>query len=191
MFYMILSYFQHFSALDYVTTALGIVGILVNILSFQCKKHNRLLFWKTANESLFGIQYLLLGAYTGLMMNIIGCTRNVLFAELVKRKKSTRIPRIIFSVLFVLFALLTWDGFKSILSGFAKVLSTVAYGSPNTAFVRAVILFTSICWLIYNYSVGSYTGSICEFLTIVSIIVGIFRIDIPAYREKKKAQKVG
>lgn len=188
---MILSYFRNFSTLDFITTVLGVFGILTSILSFQCKKHNRLMFLKTASEGLFAVQYCLLGAYTGMMMNIIGCIRNLLFAKWVQRQKSTKIPRLVFGILFVLFSVVTWAGFKSALSGFAKVLSTVAYGSANTGFVRIVIFITGICWLIYNYKVGSYTGCICELLTICSIIVGILRIDLPAYREKTAAKKRG
>ena len=104
---------------------------------------------------------------------------------MIEKKKSTLPLRIIFSILFVVFALLTWDGLKSLLSGVAKVLSTIAYGSSNTSFVRLIIFFTSISWLIYNYSVKSYAGCVCEILNIVSIIVGFIRIDIPKYIKKR------
>ena len=35
---------------------------------------------------------------------------------------------------------------------------------------------------IYNFSVGSYTGVVCEVLTISSVMIGILRIDIPRLR---------
>lgn len=165
---------------------IGAIGIIASILSFQCKEHKKLLIFKTANEFFFAIQYLLLGAYTGVAMNIIGCTRNLIFTKMVEKKKSTVLMRVIFSVIFMAFTVFTWSGLKSVLAGGAKVLSTVAYGSSNTAFVRCLILITSLAWFIYNFAVGSYSGCVNEFLTICSIIVGIVRLDIPKAKNKIK-----
>ena len=158
--------------------AIGVIGIISSIISFQCKRHKPLMIFRTGNELFFALQYFLLGAYTGTAMNLIGCVRNVIFAEMVERKKSTVSMRFIFSGLFLLFSVFTWAGFKSILVAAAKVLSTFAYGSKNIAFVRVMILITSISWFTYNFIVRSYAGCVCEFLTICSIIAGIIRIDL-------------
>ena len=168
-----------------IVQTIGIVGIVASVISFQCKKSKKLLFFKTAKEMLFAVQYCMLGAYTGMSMNLIGSLRNIIFAKMIEKKKNTLPLSIVFSVLFVIFALLTWDGLKSLLSGIAKVLSTIAYGSSNTSFVRLIIFFTSISWLIYNYCVKSYAGCVCEILNILSIIVGFIRIDIPKYIKKR------
>lgn len=160
--------------------AVGVLGITASILSFQCKKHKRLLWLRTANEMLFALQYGMLGAYTGMMMNLIGSARNVVFAKMVEKGKNTNHMRFFFSALFLLFCFFTWAGFKSILVAVAKILSTVAYGSANVFFVRILIFVTSISWFIYNFFVHSYAGCVCEALTLCSIIIGIIRIDIPA-----------
>lgn len=157
---------------------IGAVGIISSIISFQCRKHKSLMIFRTGNELLFAVQYIMLGAYTGAAMNLIGCLRNVIFARTVEKGKSTMMQRILFSVLFIIFSLITWTGLKSILIGIAKVVSTAAYGNKNVAIVRIMILFTSISWFIYNAMVGSIAGCICELFTICSIIVGIVRIDI-------------
>ena len=60
---------------------IGIVGIIASILSFQCAGHKRLLLLRTVNELCFGIQYGLLGAFTGMAMNLIGCIRNLVFMQ--------------------------------------------------------------------------------------------------------------
>lgn len=166
------------SAREIIIQALGACGILMSILSFQFKKHKPLMLLRTGNELLFGIQYMLLGAYTGMSMNFIGCVRNIIFTKMVEKKKSTVGMRIVLSVAFAVFSIITWAGYKSILIGAAKVISTFAYGSKNTSFVRVMILITSSTWLFYNAVVKSYTGCLCEILTLTSIIVGIIRLDI-------------
>lgn len=166
---------------DIAVQALGVIGIIASILSFQCSEHKKLLSLRTGNEFFFAVQYCLLGAYTGMCMNLLGCVRNIIFAKLVEKDKSTHFARAIFSLLFVIFSICTWAGFKSILISIAKVLSTYAYGSSKTGTVRVIIFFTSISWLIYNFMVKSYAGCICELFTLCSIIIGFIRFDIPKH----------
>ena len=170
--------------INFFIQILGIIGLLANIVGFQTKKHKNLMACRTTNELSFGMQYVLLGAYTGAAMNFVGCVRNILFSHLVKKNKSTVPYRVVFSALFCIFAYLTRDGLKSALIAVAKVVSTVAYGSANLFFARVMILFTSIIWLTYNFIIKSYAGVLNEAMTIVSIIIGIIRIDIPTLKMK-------
>lgn len=84
----------------------------------------------------------------------------------------------------MIFAYLTRDGLKSALIAVAKVVSTVAYGSANLFFARVMILFTGIIWLTYHFIIKSYAGVLNEAMTIVSIIIGIIQINIPALKMK-------
>lgn len=161
----------------WIIQGIGVLGITASVISFQCKKHGAILTFRTLNELLFAVQYLLLGAYTGAAMNLIGCVRNTVFTQMVKRGKKTTGMCAVFSVLFLVFTAATWAGPKSILIGVAKVLSTVAYGNENPKIVRRLIFLTSSGWLVYNAVVGSYAGVLCEAFTIVSILVAIIRIE--------------
>lgn len=171
--------------MDIIIQIIGCLGIIASIISFQCKKHNHILFFRTLNESIFAVQYFLLGAYTGMMMNILGSIRNIIFTKKVAKNKSTTAAAVIFSACFTLFGLLTYQGNKSILIIIAKVLSTLAYGNKNTTVVRCLILITSASWLIYNYYVGSAAGILCETFTLLSLVAGIIRMDIVPLLLKK------
>lgn len=175
--------------MELITQGLGALGIIAGIISFQCKKHKWILFFRTLNEFLFGVQYLLLGAYTGMMMNFIGCVRNIIFSNNVAKNRKNTVAVLIFSGIFVLFGILTWAGPKSILIMVAKVLTSLAYGNKNTTVVRTVVLITSSCWLIYNSFVGSYAGILCEIFTLGSLILGIIRLDLIPFFQKKKKEK--
>ena len=166
------------TAYDIFVQAIGVIGIISSILSFQFKKYEHIMTFRTASEILFSAQYFFLKAYTGMTTNLIGCIRNLIFVKMIQKGKSTISIRVVFSALFMLFSILTWEGFKSIFIGIAKVLSTIAYGSSNTGFLRIVMLSTSICWFIYDFSVKSYAGCISGIFTISSIVISIIRIDI-------------
>ena len=172
--------------MNIVIQLIGGLGILASIMSFQLKKHNQVLLLRTLNEFLFAVQYFLLGAYTGMAMNIVGCVRNIIFTKQVEKGKSTTKCIVLFSILFFSFGLATWQGSKSVLIIIAKIISTIANGNKNTSFVRKTILITSTSWLVYNSLVFSIAGVLCEAFTLVSIIIGIIRLDIiPVIRGDK------
>lgn len=164
--------------MDLVIQITGILGILASVISFQCKKHKSILFFRSANEFIFAIQYFLLGAYTGMAVNLVGCLRNYVFSKQVSNNNKTTASITFFSLLFITFGFLTWQGWKSMLIIVAKVLSTIAYGNKNTTFVRTGILITSTSWLIYNCCVSSVAGVICEAFTLLSLVAGIIRLDV-------------
>lgn len=172
--------------MDILIQMIGFLGITASVISFQCKKHDKIMLFRTLNELVFAIQYFMLEAYTGMAMNLVGCVRNHIFSNQVKKGKNTTYSVIFFSVLFFMFGIITWQGPKSILIIVAKILSTVAYGNKNTTFVRCTVLITSTSWLIYNAFIFSIAGVLCEAFTLASIIVGLIRIDIiPALSKKR------
>ena len=165
---------------------IGGLGIIASIISFQCKKHNSILFFRSLNEAVFALQYFLLGAYTGMAMNLVGCIRNIIFTKQILKNKKTTFTSILFGIIFILFGICTWQGLKSILIIIAKVLSTIAYGNKNTTIVRIIIFITSTSWLVYNYCVFSIAGVLCESFTLISLIIGIIRLDIIPVLSNKK-----
>ncbi len=176
--------------MDIIIQVIGGLGIIASVISFQCKDHRSILIFRTLNESIFALQYFLLGAYTGMIMNIVGSVRNVIFKRRVAVGKKTTVPIIFFSVMFVIFGIVFWQGPKSILIIIAKVLSTAAYGNKNPSIVRGIILITSTSWLIYNYAVFSIAGVLCEAFTLVSIIIGMIRLDIiPRFSKKESSRE--
>jgi hypothetical protein len=175
------------SAFQILTQAIGYVGLVFSVIAFQCKKHKNVMRAKTANEMFFALQYFLLGAYTGVAMNLVGSLRNMIFAKQVEKGKSTLPMRVVFSAAFIVFGILTWQSPMSLAVMLAKVVSTFAYGMKNTRAIRFLTLPTSACWLVYNYLSSSSAGVLCETFTLLSIITAIIRIELIEPRLKKRA----
>lgn len=161
-----------------VIQIIGFLGLGANLLSFQFKKHKNILLFRTINESLFILQYFLLGAFSGVILNIVGIVRNTIFSKRVEKGKSTVVFIIAFSVLFTLFGIITFEGVKSVMLIFAKVLSTIAYGNKNTTVIRVVSFLTHICYLFYNISIFSLAGALSDAFLLVSLIIAIIRFDV-------------
>ena len=64
---------------------IGIIGIIAGLSAFQCNKHSHALALKMTEEGAFGLQYFLLGGYTGAVLNLVGIFRNLIFTYLGKR----------------------------------------------------------------------------------------------------------
>lgn len=52
-----------------IIRALGICGLATSVLSFQFKRHKRIVLCKMLSELLFSVQYFLMGAYTGCLLD--------------------------------------------------------------------------------------------------------------------------
>ncbi len=183
---------------------LGVIAIASNIFAMQFNKHGLIMLFKLIGSFLFCLQYLLLGAYVGMIMDFIGTIRNVIFAYLVKKEKSTTPYIIFFAILTIAIGIFTvvttWSAtivtvsrwsksiqiatllavLISILSIFAKLISTIAYGFKSAHTIRMLNLPSCSCWIIYNLVCFSFTGVINEILTISSIIIAEIR-----FKEKK------
>lgn len=157
---------------------LGIGGIIMNIISFQCNSHKKIMFYRSVNEVLFAIQYYLLHSYLGMMTNILVCFRNCLFSMRIQKNQSTRYHIFVFSILFIIIGIANWQGTASVVAIAVKILSTIAYGNKNPGSLRIITLFASSGWLLFNMFVGSYTGILCEILSLSSILFGIWRFDL-------------
>lgn len=193
---------------DIFVQAIGFVAIAFNLIAVQFNSHKIIVWLKTIGSFLFGVQYFLLGAFTGVVMEAIGWIRNIVFIQLVKHHKNTRPWIIFFSLVTIITGTITiilaWEkslkavswltldfSFAvfltigiSILSIIAKVLSTVAYGIDDAHKIRLINIPTCSCWIVYNFVALSLAGILNEAMTFGSIAIAEIR-----YRKYYKTKK--
>ena len=184
---------------EIITQAIGFIAIFVNIMAVQFNSHAKIVVMRTIGSFLFGVQYVMLSAYTGVVMEAIGWIRNLVFIYLVKKKVSTKPWILFFSVITVILGvttiILSWNASInavgrwtsnvsfatvlavgiSVISIVAKVLSTVAYGIDNAHKIRLLNIPTCSCWLVYNFVAFSLAGILNEIMTLCSVTVAEVR----------------
>lgn len=138
----------------------------------------------TLNAVCFSLQYFLLGAYTGMIINGIAIVRNLVFAYLVAKKKNTLPATFIFSGLMITSGIFTWDGAVSLLPVLGKTTETVSFSMKNAKLVRIIAFPSMLCWLIYNGITGSIGGALSDLMAITAITIGWIK-DV----KKEKAEK--
>lgn len=166
----------------------GFLGTIIIVIGMQQKKYDRIVLCKITNEFISAVHYLLLGGYTGMLINFASIFANGTYWYRIKKGKTTLPFQIVFAIAFVTLGALSWQGYISLFVIMAKLLSSVSLGIKNLFVIRIFNLMSNPCWLIYNTYMGSIPGMIGDSLVITSVIVAITRLDILKKRKKDNSK---
>ena len=170
-----------------IAQIIGIIAMAFNILSYQGKKQSTIITFQLFGGLLFAINFLMLGAIVGGLLNIIAVIRAVVF--LYKDKlKADKLPWFIaFFALYVSVYVLNFTVLgqePTTLNLFIELLPVIGMTALHIGFmlkdasdIRKCALVSSPSWLVYNIVNGSVGAIICETLALVSIFIAMFRHD--------------
>ncbi len=137
---------------------------------------------------MYVVQYLLLFAFEGAVLDIVGVVASVL----AQRKDTPFIKRHLKAVIIgvnliiIIAGILLYKNIFSLLPMFGVLLHTGAFWLTNEKHIRRISFLGSPFWLVYNLISGAYGSSIGDVLTLVSIAVAMFRYD---FKRKPKAEQ--
>lgn len=165
----------------------GIVAMFFNIFSYQQKSAKRIIAFQFFGTLFFAINYLMLGAYIGTMLNAVGMIRAFLFL-----KKDTFRPErmgflVVFGAAYIAAYVLNFTVLGKAPTAFnliIELLPVIAmfathlayrYDSPKT--IRRFCLISSVSWLIFNLTAVAIGAILCEVFSLVSIVIAMVRLD--------------
>lgn len=172
---------------EILAQSFGILAMILNIISFQCKNQKGIIALQLFGGALFSVNYFMLGATVGGMLNIIGTLRAIVY--LFKEKlKADRIGFLIaFVISYIAIYVLNFAVFGKEATPFNLIIEilpvigmtalNIGYRLKRAADVRRCAIISSPCWLTYNIVAGSWGAIASEILTFSSIIIGILRHD--------------
>lgn len=171
-----------------VAQIIGIIAMVANIVSYQFKKSSSIMLSQLIGSALFSVNYLMLNAPIGAILNFIGIFRALVYLNQhkIKLRKGYLIA------IFILFYVISYAcGFLvfqkeptlpnlivEILPVIGMSAITLGYSANNARRIRFLGLVNSPCWLIYNVICFSVGGILCETFALISIITGFVRHDI-------------
>lgn len=173
---------------EIVAQAFGIIGMICNIIVFQQRTHKRVLIWQFFAATVFAVNYFMLGSVVGGMLNVVGALRAVVFFFKEKTNANHIAWLIFFIVAFSVSYPLSFLVFGTeptpmnfiieVLPVIAMIVATISLRLGSAKAVRSLGLISSPLWLTYNCFSGSFGAIASEILNLISIIVGIIRLDI-------------
>lgn len=173
--------------MDTFTQVLSIAGLVCVVASYQQTAKSTLILCQLVGGALFGIHYLLLGAYAGFLLNIIAVARALVFYKEDLPKRVGNIWVWIFHGLCLVAYVLTFTVFRTepsvtnlileILPAIGMFCLSISFNMTGAKEIRRLGMISSVCWLIYNFAHVSIGGIACEVMCLASIIIGILRHD--------------
>ena len=153
----------------------GALGIAANVIIYQQKSGKALVFWKLISDVLWAFQYIMLGAYSGAAVAVIGIFREIVFYNNDKKWARSRLWLLFFICVSVLSGILTFKSVFSLLPMVASVLSILGFWRKSPSLSRVLAFPISASMLTYDIYAVSYMGIVNEVLTIISAIIDIKR----------------
>ena len=168
-----------------IAQIIGLFAVSLYLLSYQLKKRSHIVWVTCVANGLYVLQYLLLGAYAGAVMDVVSTVASFCAAQ----KDKPGLKKYAKLILFVNMALIVSIGLAvAIIRGNPIELLPIG-GAFFPVFglffdreqtIRKFGLLGAPFWLIYNFITRAYGASVGSAISIVSIIVSLIR-----YRQKK------
>lgn len=154
---------------------LGLVAIALGFITYQMKTQKQILLLQIITTAVFGLHYLMIGALTGMAMNLLGIARTLTYYFRYGKKGGERIIPIFYAVVLGAVGILTWEAWYSIFVFLGLVIHTLCLAFRDPQKMRMSILVTSPLVLIYDVFTLSIGGIVYESVAIVSCIIGIVK----------------
>ena len=155
--------------------AIGFISVALFFYSYQRTQKSEIMIIQTIATALSCVQYLLIGATSGFVLNIVCIIRNFAFFYREKKNKTDLMTPVIFAVIIAGASCFSWEGIHSLLITLGLVVNTICMGICDARSFRKTILISSTLILAYNFFALSYSGMLSESISLVSVVIGIIR----------------
>jgi len=170
-----------------IAQIVGLFAMAFNIFSYQQKTQKAAIAFQLGGSILFAVNYLMLGAVVGGILNAVGTVRALVFLNKEKLNATRPVWLIGFTAVYLLSYVLTFTLFGkeatlfNLIVEFLPVIgmtaTTISFRLSDAKDIRRFGLISSPSWLVYNIVSFSVGAIICEVLSLGSIFIGMFRLD--------------
>ena len=167
--------------------AIGIVAMAFNTLSYQQKNRSTVIAMQMIGTFLFCINFYMLGATMGCILNALAAFRALIFLNKEKVHADHWGWFVGFLAVYALSYVMTFTVFgteptlRNLILEFLPLIGmvaiTISFRLSDAKAIRKYALISSPCWLIYNIANFSIGAIICEVLSLCSILIGMLRLD--------------
>lgn len=159
---------------------IGLLAVACFLLSYQMKKRKGIILLNATSRALYILQYILLGAFDGAALDVSGIVASILAGkkDVPLIKKHLKLFVIGIDLIIIASGLIFYRNIFSLFPIVGVLLHTSAFWLEREKHIRLVSLLGSPFWLVFNITSGAYGSAIGDTLSIVSILIAIFRYDI-------------
>lgn len=173
--------------MNVLATVVGLLAVCIFLLSFQQKTRGRIIAFNATSRALYILQYILLGAFSGAVLDVLGIIASLL-AGLKNDPRMKRYMKLLIPLLYAVFifaGVITYTRFLDLFALAGVMLHTGAFFLDDERKIRILSLVGSPFWLVYNLTSLAFGSAIGDLLSICSIGIAIFRYDFIPWRRRK------
>lgn len=154
----------------------GIAPIVFGFISFQAKSSRGIIFWQLATALSFSLHYLMIGAITGMALNLVAALKGITYYFRNKKGSKELFTPIFFTVLAIFTSILTWQAWYSLFLLTGLIINTLSFALLSPQKVRVCMLAKAPITIVYNVFVFSIAGIVYESIIFISAIIGLIRL---------------
>ena len=172
--------------MEYIANLIGLIAVVIYLLGYQQKTRKRIILYNASSRALYILQYILLSAFAGAVLDVAGIISSVLAQKKDNFiiKKHLKLFVICVNVFIILSGFVVYENMYSLLPVIGVVLHTSALWITNEKRIRIVSLLGCPFWLIYNIVSGAYGSAVGDMFSIISILTAVFRYDMIKTQKK-------
>ena len=168
-----------------IAQIIGFVAVALYLLSYQLKKRKHIVLVTFISNSFYVLQYFLLGAFSGAVMDILSTIASFLAAKknslsFKKYAKTVGVLTVLVIIIIGLIIVKVQNNWIEFLPIGGAVFQVISLWCDDEQTLRKFGLCSAPFWLVYNFVSKAYGASLGSAFAIVSIIVSLIR-----YRKKK------
>lgn len=167
---------------------IGVAACVLMIASFQCKKNERLFLMQGIGGFLFFINYLLIGAISGALFNLVNLVRGITLMKKDRKAWKIAVINILYTACFAISLFKMSGGILQIilsaLTFSVQIIMSIFMWLGNARHIRyCQVAYASPAWLVYNVFNFTLGGIACEVFNIASVIISLIRYGKKGFEE--------
>ncbi|MAZ76775.1 MAG: hypothetical protein CMH31_05680 [Micavibrio sp.] len=153
---------------------IGLCAMGINIFAWQLKNSRHIIFSYVPAGSLWALQYIILGAPLGVVMNVCSVIKDFFLTFINADYVIYIIGLFMISIWSI--GLYFYDNWYDILPLFGATVTNLSLlQRDNRSFVARGVICAQIFWISYNLIVGSYAAALSGIMVICSSTIGMAR----------------
>ncbi len=163
-----------------ISFIVGITAVIFYFLGYLQSKRSRIILFNVTARILYIVQYVLLGAYEGALLDVAGAVSSLLAQrkEITFVRKHSRVFFIGINLVIICSGFAVYKNVFSLLPVIGVLLHTGAFWIEDEKRIRQISFLGSPFWLVYNIVSRAYGSCVGDVMSMISIGISIIRYDI-------------
>ncbi len=181
----LIKFFTEATLTEQIAYVIGAIGVAECFFIFFSRTREKILIFKFLCDVIWLTNYLLLGNFTGAVINIVNMVREVVFYNRGKKKWATsHLWLAVFltaNLISPTYSLITGaEGLYALLPAAGSALNAFAFYHSKPQATRAIGFVAQSLWLIYSIYGKNLFSSIANGVLLISAIAGAIRAHLDA-----------